>query len=350
MLNKSVIPSETQLRAMPVDPAVDLLFQRMKQEMDNSKARLEEMQNELSACKFTTDSNTGKRLMAKCKLLQQENEDLGQMISVGRVGKLEGELALQKKLTEDLKKNQAEMDGFLVELDEDFEGMQSTIYILQQQLKEAKEQLDKYQQPESMISLVTEEPTIHPQIKSSSSGDSKLSAEIPHLQKGDSGYAGNGSTESNSPPADDLTNRCSPLKRTRDQSDGRETTQVMNSQQQPEPNPGMISCQNDLKPVPDVTDSLIPIKRLRTEVSFDEGDEDDLLNHFTPACSPVSLVNINLKSATTESTLSLCESSAECTAVNNRCSQELPKLETTSSPSVIKPNGLSKVPSAETIE
>ena len=33
------------------------------------------------------------------------------------------------------------MDEFLLELDEDVEGMQSTIYLLQQQLKEAKEQI-----------------------------------------------------------------------------------------------------------------------------------------------------------------------------------------------------------------
>ena len=35
----------------------------------------------------------------------------------------------------------AEMDEFLAELDEDVEGMQSTIYLLQQQLKDVKEQL-----------------------------------------------------------------------------------------------------------------------------------------------------------------------------------------------------------------
>lgn len=34
-----------------------------------------------------------------------------------------------------------ELDDFLLELDEDVEGMQNTIYYLQQQLKEAKEQI-----------------------------------------------------------------------------------------------------------------------------------------------------------------------------------------------------------------
>lgn len=38
------------------------------------------------------------------------------------------------------------MDEFLLELDEDVEGMQSTIYLLQQQLKEAKEQISQLQE------------------------------------------------------------------------------------------------------------------------------------------------------------------------------------------------------------
>jgi len=53
------------------------------------------------------NSNTGKRLMAKCRMLYQENEDLGKMISSGRLAKLESDLALQKSLTEEMKKSQS---------------------------------------------------------------------------------------------------------------------------------------------------------------------------------------------------------------------------------------------------
>lgn len=61
------------------------------------------------------------------------------MISSGRVGQLESNLALQTSLIEDFKKSQSELDEFLLELDENFEGMQSTIIHLQMQLKECKE-------------------------------------------------------------------------------------------------------------------------------------------------------------------------------------------------------------------
>merc|ERR1719500_1691365 len=85
--------------------------------------------------------------MAKCRQLYQENEDLGKMIASGRLAKLEGELALQKNLTEEMKKNQHEMDEFMAEQDEDVEGMQSTICYLQQQLREAKDTISKLESP-----------------------------------------------------------------------------------------------------------------------------------------------------------------------------------------------------------
>ncbi len=44
--------------------------------------------------------------MAKCRMLLQENEELGKMIASGRTAKLEGEIALQKTLVQEMKKNQ----------------------------------------------------------------------------------------------------------------------------------------------------------------------------------------------------------------------------------------------------
>ena len=122
-----------------LDPAVNIIIQNLKKELEATKKKMQETQEELSAWKFTPDSVTGKRLMSKCRQLLQENEDLGKMISSGRLAKLESELSMQKALCEEMKKNQVEMDDFVQELDEDVEGMQSTIYFLQQQLKEAKD-------------------------------------------------------------------------------------------------------------------------------------------------------------------------------------------------------------------
>ncbi|KAF7253526.1 Pre-mRNA-splicing regulator WTAP, partial [Varanus komodoensis] len=145
-------PSVAQLRSTMVDPAINLFFLKMKGELEQTKDKLEQAQNELSAWKFTPDSQTGKKLMAKCRMLIQENQELGRQLSQGRIAQLEAELALQKKYSEELKSSQDELNDFIIQLDEEVEGMQSTILVLQQQLKETRQQLVQYQQQQSQTS------------------------------------------------------------------------------------------------------------------------------------------------------------------------------------------------------
>ncbi|XP_071007023.1 pre-mRNA-splicing regulator WTAP [Oncorhynchus clarkii lewisi] len=136
-------PSAAQLRSSMVDPAINLFFLKMKGELEQTKDKLEQAQNELSAWKFTPDSQTGKKLMAKCRMLIQENQELGRQLSQGRIAQLEAELALQKKYSEELKSSQDELNDFIIQLDEEVEGMQSTILVLQQQLRETRLQLSQ---------------------------------------------------------------------------------------------------------------------------------------------------------------------------------------------------------------
>lgn len=51
--------------------------------------------------------------MAKCRLLYQENEELGNMISSGRIAQLEGQLALQNGFSEKVKKSQSGISYYL---------------------------------------------------------------------------------------------------------------------------------------------------------------------------------------------------------------------------------------------
>lgn len=150
-LKVNQVPGNGALRNTLLDPAVNLLLQRLRQEVSETRTRLDDTQNELAAWKFTPDSNTGKRLMAKCRLLYQENEELGAMVSKGRLAKLEGDLALQKSFSEEVKKSQSELDELLQDLDEDVEGMQSTIYFLQQELKKAKDNASSLEHENSLL-------------------------------------------------------------------------------------------------------------------------------------------------------------------------------------------------------
>eukprot|EP00731_Ephydatia_muelleri_P032429 Em0023g936a len=142
-LKQAQSPENSQLNSMMIDPAVNLLFKRMKAELTDAKDKLEQAQNDLSAWKFTPDSVTGKKLMAKCRNLLQENQELGKQISQGRVAQLEAEISLQKKYTQEVKSALDELSEFVIQLDEEVEAMQSTILHLQQQLKESREALTK---------------------------------------------------------------------------------------------------------------------------------------------------------------------------------------------------------------
>lgn len=129
------------------------LLQLLRTELQTTRNKLEDTQNELAAWKFTPDSNTGKRLMAKCRLLYQENEELGKITSTGRIAMLEGDLALQKSLSEEVRQSQLELDSFLADLDEDVEGMQSTILFLQQELRKTKDMVTNLQKENSSLKL-----------------------------------------------------------------------------------------------------------------------------------------------------------------------------------------------------
>jgi pre-mRNA-splicing regulator WTAP len=52
--------------------------------------------------------------MAKCRMLYQENEDLGKMITSGTLAKLESDLALQRSLTDEMKKSQSGIKDYLL--------------------------------------------------------------------------------------------------------------------------------------------------------------------------------------------------------------------------------------------
>ncbi|XP_041463151.1 enolase-phosphatase E1-like isoform X1 [Lytechinus variegatus] len=138
LADKNQNASTAQLRAATVDPALNLLIQRLKKELEDKTTNLQQAHEDMAAWKFTPDSQTGKRLMARCRTLIQENQELGKQVSQGKVAQVEAELALQKEINEELKNSQDEMYEMVIQLNDEGEGMQSTIVALQQELKEKK--------------------------------------------------------------------------------------------------------------------------------------------------------------------------------------------------------------------
>jgi len=133
--------SNGTLRKTMLDPAVNFLYQKMKNELKETKEKFESAQSELAAWKFTPDSQTGKKLMSRCRTLIQENQELGNQLSVGNLKSLEAKVQLQEKQNQQLMKAQADTDDLVLQLDEEVEGFQANIMSLQAKLEKAKKRI-----------------------------------------------------------------------------------------------------------------------------------------------------------------------------------------------------------------
>ena len=60
-LKKSITPNAGALRSTLLDPAVNLIVNKMKKELEETKKKLEDTQNDLNAWKFTPDRFVTKR-------------------------------------------------------------------------------------------------------------------------------------------------------------------------------------------------------------------------------------------------------------------------------------------------
>lgn len=53
--------------------------------MEEKDKKVKELQDNIAAVSFTSTSKMGKMLMAKCKTLQEENEEIGNQANEGKV-------------------------------------------------------------------------------------------------------------------------------------------------------------------------------------------------------------------------------------------------------------------------
>jgi septal ring factor EnvC (AmiA/AmiB activator) len=69
-----------------LDPALNKEFNRLKTELESTHKELKHVQQELAATNFTQESKIGRQLMAKCRALADENEEMGRELSEGNKG------------------------------------------------------------------------------------------------------------------------------------------------------------------------------------------------------------------------------------------------------------------------
>lgn len=134
-------PSLGRLRQTFLDPSINLIYGQMRDEIEHSRKAREDAQNELQAWQFTSDSKTGKMLMARCKKLLEENEQLGKVVSSDNVAKLEGEIVLQNRLLTNMKDAQKDYEEIMSDMDTNMDAMSSTLLHMRQQLNESHRQI-----------------------------------------------------------------------------------------------------------------------------------------------------------------------------------------------------------------
>ena len=126
-LRKANTPVRKQVTELLMDPAINAEMARLREEVHphprappepsphpaaahamRARAQLEaaqrkakELQQELEATQFQSGSIMGKKLLQKCKELQEENEQLGKELAEGPVQKLRAEAALQKEFAQE---------------------------------------------------------------------------------------------------------------------------------------------------------------------------------------------------------------------------------------------------------
>ncbi|XP_024514738.1 FKBP12-interacting protein of 37 kDa isoform X2 [Selaginella moellendorffii] len=135
-LKLSLRPPTLQSRRLLLDPAIHVEFTRMKKELEIAEKKAKDLTDDLAAVQFTPHSKNGKMLMAKCRTLQEENEEIGREASEGKIHDLETRLAVQKSLSSELKRGYQELFRYVRDLNEEAERLQQMVRILQSQVEQ----------------------------------------------------------------------------------------------------------------------------------------------------------------------------------------------------------------------
>jgi hypothetical protein len=180
-------PSLGRLRQTYLDPSINLIYGQMREEIEHSRKARDEAQNELQAWQFTPDSKTGKMLMARCKKLLEENEQLGKIVSSDNVAILEGEIALQNRLLSNIKDAQKDYEEIMLDMDTNMDAMSSTLLHMRQQLTDSHRQIMSLTEENARLKSLCQNPlntpngTTHTDLSSiGSTTNNKSSQKRPH--------------------------------------------------------------------------------------------------------------------------------------------------------------------------
>ncbi|XVF50380.1 hypothetical protein PTKIN_Ptkin04bG0094900 [Pterospermum kingtungense] len=136
-------PPSMQARRLLLDPAIHEEFTRLKNLVEEKDKKVKELQENIAAVSFTPQSKMGKMLMAKCRTLQEENEEIGTQAEEGKMHELAMKLALQKSQNAELRSQFEALYKQMEGLTNDAERSNETVFILQEKLEQKDNEMKR---------------------------------------------------------------------------------------------------------------------------------------------------------------------------------------------------------------
>ncbi|CAL5440996.1 unnamed protein product [Camellia sinensis] len=149
-------PSSMQARRLLLDPAIHEEFTRLKNLVEEKDKKIKELQDNVAAVNFTPQSKMGKMLMAKCRTLQEENEEIGNQANEGKIHELGMKLALQKSQNAELRSQFEGLCKLMEGLTNDMEKSNEMVLILQDSVEEKDDEITRLKQELQQRSIVEE--------------------------------------------------------------------------------------------------------------------------------------------------------------------------------------------------
>ncbi|KAJ6955907.1 FKBP12-interacting protein of 37 kDa isoform X1 [Populus alba x Populus x berolinensis] len=176
-LKAQLKPPSMQARRLLLDPAIHEEFTRLKNLVEEKDKKVKELQDNIAAMNFTPQSKMGKMLMAKCRTLQEENEEIGNQAAEGKIHELAMKLALQKSQNAELRSQFEGLYEHMEGLTNDVEKSNETVLLLQEKLEEKDQELKKLKLQLQQKTLVEEKTDPCPN-KTVSADELKKEAEV----------------------------------------------------------------------------------------------------------------------------------------------------------------------------
>ncbi|KAJ7945834.1 FKBP12-interacting protein of 37 kDa [Quillaja saponaria] len=142
-LKAQLKPPSMQARRLLLDPAIHEEFTRLKNLVEEKDKIVKELQDNIAAVNFTPQSKMGKMLMAKCRTLQDENEEIGKQATEGKIHELSMKLSLQKSQNAELRSQFEGLQKHMEGQANDVERSHEMVLRLQEKLAEKDQEIKR---------------------------------------------------------------------------------------------------------------------------------------------------------------------------------------------------------------